>query len=380
MMWSSTDTSFASRGSTGFLESDSASSASVDGSVLIDAARPRPSTLSPMSYRRRRTASVSLGRRARAVCISTAALMSLVSCGGGTAGPSPTTVNANAPTTAPTSGAIVNTWKSSTVDPKKLRIGDSKVSTTTPAIGALWACRAGNPNAGGASKDGPWLNSAAGTWDSTNKLAVEGMVSWPQVAYSETVSAGSRTLRSNDLPVDGQTGTFPIAKTDPSYAYDRNPGTVQAQSTTLVLEATPTIASSPSCLPEGPVAMLRNGVTVFSSLDGKNLDAVAHESQDVCQGHPAMTTYHYHNVPSCIRNATSGSSTVVGWARDGFPITVERDPSGALPSNADLDLCHGRVSDIVVDGRTVTMYHYSATLEFPYFMGCFKGTPIATSR
>ena len=90
-----------------------------------------------------------------------------------------------------------------------------------------------------------------------------------------------------------------------------------------------------------------------------------------------MTTYHYHNIASCIRNATDGSSTVVGFAFDGFPITVERDANGALPSNADLDLCHGRTSDIVVDGTTVRMYHYSATLEFPYFIGCYAGTPVS---
>ena len=91
-----------------------------------------------------------------------------------------------------------------------------------------------------------------------------------------------------------------------------------------------------------------------------------------------MTTYHYHSVPSCIRDASVGSSTVVGWIVDGFPIVVERDAKGALPSNADLDECHGRTSNILLDGAVLNMYHYSATLEFPYFIGCYKGTPIAT--
>ena len=88
-----------------------------------------------------------------------------------------------------------------------------------------------------------------------------------------------------------------------------------------------------------------------------------------------MTTYHYHNVPSCLRDAAEGPSTVVGWAKDGFPIVVERDSSGALPTNADLDECHGRTSDVMVDGELVSTYHYSATLEVPYFIGCYKGTP-----
>ena len=68
---------------------------------------------------------------------------------------------------------------------------------------------------------------------------------------------------------------------------------------------------------------------------------------------------------------------MVGYARDGFPIVVERDARGVLPSNADLDTCHGRTSSILVDGKIVAMYHYSATLEFPYVVGCYSGTPTA---
>ncbi len=322
-----------------------------------------------------------------AVFLASVPLLSLlVACGDDSATPgaggSATTVAtgataAAASTTTASTDAIVNTWAASTIDPKKLPIGDSRVSTTAPAIGSLWACRAGNPGAGGASADGPWLNTAAGTWDSTTKLAVLGSVAWDTAKFSETVSDGKRTLVSNNLPVVDKTGTFPIARTDPSYAYDRNPGSITALSVTVTLPETGTEAASPSCLPEGPVGMLKNGVYLFSSLDGRGQDAVAHESQDLCDGHPAMTTYHYHNVPSCIRTKAPASSTVVGWAADGFPIVVERDAKGALPTNADLDLCHGRKSPVLINGKIVDVYHYSATLEFPYFIGCYKGTPTA---
>ncbi len=272
-------------------------------------------------------------------------------------------------------GTITNVWVASTVDPTKLPIGDSRVSTSGANIGSLYACSAGNAGAGGASTDGPWLRTPAGTWDSTTKLAVQGIVSWPAAKYTETVTDGKRILTTNDLPVDGQTGTFPIAADDPSYAYDRNPGTITATDTTVTLDEKGTEAASPSCTSEGAVGMLKNGVFLFNALDGRGEDAVAHESQDLCNGHPAMTTYHYHDVPSCIRDATSGSSTVVGWAYDGFPIVVERDASGALPSDADLDQCHGRTSPILLDGSVVTEYHYSVTLEFPYTIGCWTGTP-----
>ena len=73
----------------------------------------------------------------------------------------------------------------------------------------------------------------------------------------------------------------------------------------------------------------------------------------------------------------SASRAVVGYAYDGFPIVVERDASGNLPTNADLDRCHGRTLPIELDGKTIEMYHYSATYEFPYFVGRFNGTPVS---
>ena len=294
--------------------------------------------------------------------------------GSGTLSPSPTTGPSSSSGTSSAAAAGGNVWTSAKVDPTKLPIGDASVSTSAAGVGKLFACSAGNANAGGADADGPWLDVAAGTWNSQTKLAVAGKVSWPSAKYSEAMQDGKRVLTTNDLPVGGQTGTFPIAADDPSYAYDKNPGTITATAISVTVASPGVAAAAPSCLPEGPVGVLKNGVLVFSSLDGRGHDAVAHESQDLCDGHPAMTKYHYHSVPSCIRKAATASSTVVGWAFDGFPITVERDAKGALPTNADLDECHGRTSAITVDGKHVRVYHYSATLEFPYFIGCFHGT------
>jgi YHYH protein len=305
-----------------------------------------------------------------------ASLVFLVSCGD-SSGSSAVTTEDVATSEAPDADAIVNTWTRAIVDPAALPIGDDFVSTDGAAVGGLWACRVGNPNAGGAQADGPWLDIAAGTWDSTTKVAVEGSVVWEAAEYTETVADGSRVLTTNDLPVEDPTGTFPIASDDPSYQYDRNPGTITAESISVTLPQFGTVAESPTCMDEGEVGMFRNGVVAFNSLDGRGDDAVAHESQDLCNGHPAMTTYHYHSVPVCLRDKATESSTVVGFAYDGFPIVVERDPAGELPTNADLDECHGRTSPILLDGEVIETYHYSATLEFPYFIGCYKGTPAA---
>jgi hypothetical protein len=242
----------------------------------------------------------------------------------------------------------------------------------------LFACSAGNPAGGGAFKAGPWIDATAGTWNATAKVSVRGSVAWPMAKYSEKVVGATRSIASSGLPVGRVTGTFPIAADDPAFAYDRNPNTIKKTDLAYSLAAAPKAAATPGCLPPAAVGIMRNGVVVFAPLDELNRDAVAYETQDECDGHPQQSgVYHYHDVPSCILAASKGPSTVVGFATDGYPIVVERDASGALPTNADLDECHGRTSPIVLDGAVLTTYHYSATREFPYFIGCFHGTPVS---
>jgi hypothetical protein len=275
-------------------------------------------------------------------------------------------------TTAP--AGITNEWSGAPVDTTKLPLGTSKVSLTSPSVGGLYACDAGSPNGPGAQAVGPWIDEAAGTWDLTKKVAVQGSVSWPMATYNETTVGTSRVITSNGLPVGAVTGTFPIAASDPAYAYDRNPNQIAANDVTMTLPLSPTAAATPGCLGKGRVGILKNGVSLFAPLDERNRDAVAYETQDSCDGHPQQASvYHYHDIPSCIRDASKGTSTVVGFAVDGYPIVVERDAAGNLPRNADLDECHGRTSPVMLDGAVVTTYHYSATYEFPYFIGCFRG-------
>ena len=105
------------------------------------------------------------------------------------------------------------------------------------------------------------------------------------------------------------------------------------------------------------------------------------ETQDECNGHPdGRERYHYHDVPVCRRDAAKGSSTLVGYAIDGYGVYVERDAHGNLPTNADLDACHGRTSAVGWEGKVITMYHYDATLEYPYTVGCYHGTPADIPR
>lgn len=287
---------------------------------------------------------------------------------------STTTIDSSTSSTVASEG-IVNVWSGSPVDLTKLPLGNSLVSTTGAAVGGLFSCSEGRPNGAGAQVAGPWIDEAAGTWDATAKISVQGSVEWPMAKYSEEVVGATRSIASTGLPVGYVTGTFPIAANDPAFQYDRNPNRIGQFDVAYELPVTPTVAGTPGCLPPAAIAILRNGVVVFAPLDERNRDAVAYETQDECDGHPQQAgEYHYHDVPSCILAASTGSSTVVGFALDGYSIVVERDADGKLPTNADLDECHGRTSAVLLDGEIVETYHYSATYEFPYFIGCFHGT------
>jgi hypothetical protein len=265
----------------------------------------------------------------------------------------------------------VNTWTNAVVDPTALPIGDANATTDTVGVGYLYMCVPGDLER--ISHGGPWINEDLNVWDSTTKLTVQGEIEW-EGDYNETVANAMRIISTYTVPVNDSTGIFPITTDDPAYQYDPNRGTVTVDKRIVTLPQFGTEAAEPGCLRKGAVGILRNGVLMFGAFDARGEDAVAHEVQDICQGHPAQTEYHYHSVSKCVLERATGPSTVVGFAFDGFPIVVERDASGALPTNADLDECHGRTSPVLLDGEVVTTYHYSATLEFPYFMGCYKGT------
>ncbi|MFC4145666.1 YHYH protein [Micromonospora mangrovi] len=261
-------------------------------------------------------------------------------------------------------------------DPKAIPLGDGNI-VTTPVAGSLYSCKT-EFGGRGAPHDGPWIDPTNKTWDATAKVQVSGHHTWPQATYQESTQGDVRVIRSDDLPTKQSTGSFPIAQDDPAYQYDRNPNGIQRKVVELRLPLRPAPASEPSCVGMGAVGVLKNGVFVYNALDAAGGDAAAHETQDACDGHPDGTeAYHYHDVPSCLLSAASAKgATLVGYALDGYGIYVERDEKGNLPTNADLDACHGRTSTVLWNGTMQRIYHYDATLEFPYTVGCYRGTPV----
>ncbi|MEO8613045.1 MAG: YHYH protein, partial [Chloroflexota bacterium] len=187
-----------------------------------------------------------------------------------------------------------------TPDLTNLPLGDGKVSTSVPQVGYIFVCNSGDPNGGGAGGDGPWINSSAGTFDYTQKAIVDGAVAWPDHELTITLDGAVRRISTNDLP-DHTTGVFPIASGDDAYQYDRNPNAISTQTFAVDLPANPTAADAPSCVSGGPIGVTISGSLIFDGLDAQNRDAVAHETQDHCQGHPQQNgEYHYHNLSSCI--------------------------------------------------------------------------------
>jgi hypothetical protein len=281
-----------------------------------------------------------------------------------------------------TVGSGVTDWAGNPVSETAIPLGDGKLSTS-PKIGYEDSCTL-TFQGGGARATVPWIDTSNSTWNLAAKVTVEGTNTWANATHSFTLQGSNRVLTTNDLPNPGATGNFPISRSDPAYQYDTNPNSTEAQAFSWTVPTMPVASSTPLCTGLGPIGVFTNGVVMFNALDGAGRDAGAHEVQDSCDGHPqASGIYHYHDFSACLdtsANSAAGSSTLVGYALDGYGVYLERDGSGNLPTDADLDACHGRTSTVMWDGKSTDMYHYDVTLEYPYFVGCFHGSPASGSR
>jgi hypothetical protein len=247
-------------------------------------------------------------------------------------------------------------------------LGDYKYTTSAPKQGYIYLC---NVAAGGQGAQGNPTWISGDVWYPAQKVAVEGSVSWPNAYYSMAISGGMRIIKSNGLPTDHDTGIFPIQKSDPAYKFDENPNSIVAQNYDYELPVDPTELATPDCI-YGEVGMMDDGIPLFDGFDAEYRDAVAHETLDAWEGHPDQNgVYHNHGYEE--GPVKEPISTVVGYAFDGYPITGSLLPDGNYLHTADLDECHGLTSTITLDGKSVTMYHYVLTQDFPYTVSCFRG-------
>ncbi|MGQ0802634.1 MAG: YHYH protein [Actinomycetota bacterium] len=261
------------------------------------------------------------------------------------------------------------------VDLTRLDVGDDNWSAAETGVGML--CTTQGSGGAGAPTMGPWFNGD-GTWNAETKYDVDGSVDWPS-EFSVTIEGDTRVITGNGYP-DHPTGVFPIDPSDDIYQIDPLAGMdgLTAVAFTLELPAKPTENAQPTCA-GGEAGVGLNGVLLNVGIDAAGRDAAAWEALDSCGGHPNAGGYHQHSISDCIGDAQSGEgghSDLVGYALDGFGIFGHYGEDGEVLTNADLDECHGHTHKIEWDGETVEMYHYHATYEFPYTIGCFQGTPI----
>jgi hypothetical protein len=282
---------------------------------------------------------------------------------------SPTSATPVAVTTA-----VAAPVASAPIDPSRIPVGDGKLTTSSPRAGYLLVCTI--PSSQNPPGRAPWISGD--TWDSTAKIAVQGSVSWPS-QFSVNLLGALLSVMGNGLPSHA-TGVFPIARgSDPAAQYDGNPNAITASAIAWGLPANPQMNTTPACTTLGAIGVLLTGARLYNASDADGRDAVAHEVQDACDGHPqGAGQYHYHNASRCWPDMrlASGHSALIGYAADGFGVYGNLGIGGVSLTNADLDECHGHAHEVTVDGTSTTRYHYHATREFPYTVGCFRGTPV----
>jgi hypothetical protein len=250
---------------------------------------------------------------------------------------------------------------------------DDYYYTTAPKVGWIYTCQQ-SFGGQGPTTNGPWIDAAANTFDLLEKAVVEGAVAW-QSKFSATLSGATRNVVGNGLPSHA-TGIYPISASDPAHRYDGNPNSIAAQDVADAIPANPKVAASASCLNMGPIGVMLTGAQLYNALDALGRDAVAHEVLDKCSGHPDQSgTYHYHSLSACMSDPGTGHSKLLGYALDGFGIYGLRGTDGKTLVDANLDACHGHTHAILWNGKVVSMYHYHMTQEYPYSVGCYRGTP-----
>jgi hypothetical protein len=241
----------------------------------------------------------------------------------------------------------------------------------------LWLC--GLPVDGaGANNASDWTN-ADGTWDYTRKPKVEGNVAWLSEFNITLDGKGKRIITGNALP-DHPTGVFPIDPKSIAYKYDRNRNEILARELLFEFPEVPNEAVRPSCVNFGAAGISVTGSVIYHGASTLGSDAAAHEILDSHGGHSDGTnTYHYHfptkDLQNHIHPHESGHSAIMGYMLDGFGIYGPYGEDGELLWSKDLDQCHGHKHPILWDGEMINLYHYHWTYDFPYNIGCYKGTP-----
>ena len=270
-----------------------------------------------------------------------------------------------------------------TVDRTRLPFGGDNIlrrdrGITQPELLSLWLC--GVPADGAGNSDASDWTNPDGTWDYTRKPIVEGSMNWDSEFEISLDGNGNRIITGNALP-SHPTGVFPIDPNSLAWQYDRNRNPISAREILFTFPAIPEVADQPSCVTYGPAGISLSGSVIYHGASTLGNDAAAHEILDSYGGHSDGTqTYHYHYAADNLQDhihphVEREHSGLMGYMIDGFGIYGPYGENGVLLGSKDLDECHGHTHPVMWDGQMVNIYHYHWTYDFPYNIGCFKGTP-----
>jgi hypothetical protein len=154
----------------------------------------------------------------------------------------------------------------------------------------------------------------------------------------------------------------------------------------VLLPLNPKVAKKPNCIESLMTGFALTGaawhVEIAANSRVNTFDPNAALPTDQCFGHPYEGEYHYHGYSwKCMKKGEPGKqSPLLGYALDGFGIYGPLDANGKVITNAQLDECHGRVAKVMFNGKMQNIYHYVLNNEYPYSIGCLKGTPLKQTK
>jgi hypothetical protein len=295
------------------------------------------------------------------------------------------------------SASTTSTKAPADIAPNELLTVATGTSASAPAKGSLFVCPRTIDTPFG-PLDFPTTFTAASTpWASDGVIDISKIAVVPgsvTVEHEFTISTSDteRRLKGNGLP-NHPIGTFPIPADSEAYQYyaalpaegyaNAAEIPVGPYDLDLVIPKDPVVNATPTCLKSLITGVaLETGVAWHAeiALDSqlKLYDPNAALPTDECFGHPYLEQYHYHGYSyKCLPNQGNAGeqSPLMGYAVDGFGIYGPLDANGEWITNDQLDECHGMTSMINWDGEMVEMYHYVLNNEFPYSVGCLRGTP-----
>jgi hypothetical protein len=282
------------------------------------------------------------------------------------------------------------------ITPTVLNTAPVGTPMSEPGRGQLYMCAlpslGGNPPPPVSQVDRPWRNGNVLNVAKIGESAVPGKVKMAH-QFKITTTATKRYFKGNGIP-PWPVGKYPIPSNSAAYQYySVAPGIPPYATADLIpikpynlhvnVTRKPKANKKPTCIPSLSMGVALDGIMWHAEIAATSLtswvDPNAALPTDNCFGHPWNTQYHVHGFSwKCLTQKSepgSKASPLYGYAWDGFGIYGPRDANGKWITNKQLDECHGRTAEVMWEGKLQKIYHYVLNNEYPYSIGCFRGTP-----